>query len=112
MEKKTVPAASLPPADCEKVEYVNEPLRIPRAWIAIFDQIARATTSPRAVIERRALRLGLPLVAKQESMGEKWVRATLAHPPVARSAGRPARSGKNERTNRPPSAAKRSPRSR
>ena len=84
----------------EKTDWVNEPLHLPRPWLDLANEIARAGTSCRAYILRRAIRLGLPLVARQEELGEKWVRATLAQAPVAVALGRRPSSPANERTNR------------
>ena len=81
----------------QKVDWVNEPLHMPRPWLELATDIARAVTSPRALILRRAIRLGLPLVAKQEQIGEEWVCSTLAQPPVALKTGRKPKSPAHER---------------
>ena len=81
----------------QKVDWVNEPLHMPRPWLEIATELGRATTCPRALILRRAIRLGLPLVAKQEQIGEEWVSSTLSQPPVALKTGRKRKSPANER---------------
>ena len=91
-----------PAPAAEKTEWVNEPLHLPRPWLDLATELGRAVTSPRALILRRAIRLGLPLVAKQEQLGEQWVSATLAQPPVAMKHGRRASSRPHERTERLP----------
>jgi hypothetical protein len=86
-----------PDLAAQKTEWVTEPLHIPRSWRELASQIGRPSESPRATILRRALRLGLPLVAKQEAVAEKWVSETLAQPTVAPKRGRPANCPGNER---------------
>jgi hypothetical protein len=88
------PAAASPG---EKVDWVNEPLHLPRPWLELATELGRAITSPRALILRRAIRLGLPLVAKQEQIGEEWVSSTLAQAPVALKTGRKPKSPANAR---------------
>ena len=83
--------------DLEKTDWVNEPLRLPRDWLDIANQIGRGSHQSRADIIRRALRLGLPLVAEQERMGEKWVGEMLAQPPLRPPRGRPVELAVHER---------------
>jgi hypothetical protein len=99
MVPMNAPAAASPG---EKVDWVNEPLHLPRPWLDLATELGRAITSPRAQILRRAIRLGLPLVAKQEQIGEQWVSSTLAQPPVALKTGRKPKSPANEQSQRLP----------
>ena len=93
MVPMTAPAPSLPGS---KVDWVNEPLHLPRPWVDLATELGRAITSPRALILRRAIRLGLPLVAKQEQIGEEWVSSTLAQAPVALKTGRRRKSAADD----------------
>jgi hypothetical protein len=86
----------------EKTDWVTEPIRYPRNWQQGADQLARALFEPRANVIRRALRVGLIMVAHQEDVCRESLSAALSIPDIAPALGRPKLAAHERKTESAP----------